>query len=58
VDSASMDPPPQCPSADGKTVTMGGTEYELFCHHGWKVGLPTSHVTKANDVYDCKCSIT
>ncbi|KFZ23357.1 hypothetical protein V502_02164, partial [Pseudogymnoascus sp. VKM F-4520 (FW-2644)] len=53
VDSASMDPPPQCPGADGQTLTVGGIEYELFCHHGWKVGLPTSHVTKAKDVYDC-----
>ena len=55
VDSASMDPPPQCPDAQDKTLTVGGIEYQLFCDHGWSQALPTSLSTKAENVYDCKC---
>lgn len=53
VDSASMDPPPQCPGADGQTLTVGGIEYELFCTLGWNTALPVSHSTKAENIYDC-----
>lgn len=57
VDSAFMDPPPQCPADNGKTLTEGGIEYELFCTRGWSTTLPVSHNTKAENLYDCKCSI-
>ncbi|KAG9233631.1 hypothetical protein BJ875DRAFT_351947, partial [Amylocarpus encephaloides] len=53
VDSASMDPPPKCPDADGQTLTVGGVDYQLFCTHGWSTALPTSLSTKAENLYEC-----
>jgi hypothetical protein len=57
VDSASMDPPPQCPDADGQTLSVGGVDYQLFCTHGWSTTLTTSLSTTADNVYECKYSI-
>ncbi|KAH8817374.1 hypothetical protein F5884DRAFT_664663 [Xylogone sp. PMI_703] len=53
VDSASMDPPPQCPDAEGQTLTIGGVEYQLYCTHGWSQALPLSFSSEAENIYDC-----
>lgn len=45
--------PKECPDAEGKHVTIGGIEYQLFCTKSFSNAIEASDSTDASDIEDC-----
>lgn len=45
--------PDKCPAADGKTTTVGGVEYKVYCTLGHTAANPNLGVSSAKDFKEC-----